>query len=47
MRDHLQAEDYELWKIVTNGPLPTLKKNDNGVDVPKARANFNTEDLKK
>ncbi|XP_075095235.1 uncharacterized protein LOC142173529 [Nicotiana tabacum] len=27
MRDHIQGEDYELWDIVTNGPLATLKKN--------------------
>ncbi|XP_070035291.1 uncharacterized protein [Nicotiana tomentosiformis] len=35
MRDHIKGEDYELWNIVTNGPLATLNKNVEGVDVPK------------
>ncbi|XP_075074472.1 uncharacterized protein LOC142162066 [Nicotiana tabacum] len=28
MRDHIIGEYYELWDIVTDGPLATLKKND-------------------
>ncbi|XP_070017058.1 uncharacterized protein [Nicotiana sylvestris] len=47
MRDHIIGEDYELWDIVTDGPLATMKKNVEGVDVPKTRADCNTEDLKK
>ncbi|XP_033511075.1 uncharacterized protein [Nicotiana tomentosiformis] len=47
IRDHIQGEDYELWDIVTDGPLATLKKNAEGVDVPKTRADCNAEDLKK
>ncbi|XP_070010183.1 uncharacterized protein [Nicotiana sylvestris] len=47
MRYHIIGEDYELWDIVTNGPLETTKKNAKGVDVPKTRANYNAEDLKK
>ncbi|XP_070046047.1 uncharacterized protein [Nicotiana tomentosiformis] len=47
MRDHIQGEDYKLWDIVTYGPLATLKKNVEGVDVLKTRANCNAEDLKK
>nr|XP_009798694.1 PREDICTED: uncharacterized protein LOC104244874 [Nicotiana sylvestris] len=47
MRDHMQEEDYELCDIITNGPLATLKKNAEGEDVPKTRADCNAEDLKK
>ncbi|XP_070051114.1 uncharacterized protein [Nicotiana tomentosiformis] len=47
MRDHIQGEDYELWDIVTDGPLASLKKSAEGVDVPKTRADCNVEDLKK
>ncbi|XP_070045795.1 uncharacterized protein [Nicotiana tomentosiformis] len=47
MRDHIIGEDYELWDIVIDRPLATLKKNVEGVDVPKTRAYCTTEDLKK
>ncbi|XP_070007458.1 uncharacterized protein [Nicotiana sylvestris] len=47
MRDHIIGEDYELWDIVTNGPLATTKKNAQGMDVPKTRADCTAEDLKK
>ncbi|XP_070020314.1 uncharacterized protein [Nicotiana sylvestris] len=47
MRDHITGEDYELWDIVTDGPLVTTKKNAEGVDAPKTRADCTTEDLKK
>ncbi|XP_070050867.1 uncharacterized protein [Nicotiana tomentosiformis] len=46
MRDHIIGEDYELWDIVTDGPLATLKKKAEGVDVPKTRAYCTAEDLK-
>nr|XP_009791841.1 PREDICTED: uncharacterized protein LOC104239003 [Nicotiana sylvestris] len=47
MRDHIIGVDYELWDVVTDGPLATMKKNVEGVDVPKTRADCNVEDLKK
>ncbi|XP_070002408.1 uncharacterized protein [Nicotiana sylvestris] len=47
MRDHIIGEDYELWNIVTDGPLATTKKNAEGMDVPKTRADCTAEDLKK
>ncbi|XP_070013930.1 uncharacterized protein [Nicotiana sylvestris] len=47
MRDHIIEEDYELWDIVTDGPMETTKKNAEGVDVPKTRADCTAEDLKK
>ncbi|XP_009797271.1 uncharacterized protein [Nicotiana sylvestris] len=47
MRDHIQREDYELWDIVIDSPLATLRKNVEGIDVPKTRADCTAEDLKK
>nr|XP_016454092.1 PREDICTED: uncharacterized protein LOC107778358 [Nicotiana tabacum] len=47
MGDHMQVEDYELWDIITDGSLSIVKKNAEGNDVPKTRANYNAEDLKK
>ncbi|XP_070022856.1 uncharacterized protein [Nicotiana sylvestris] len=47
MRDHIIGEDYELWDTVTDGPLVTTEKNDEGVDMPNTRAGCTTEDLKK
>ncbi|XP_070058083.1 uncharacterized protein [Nicotiana tomentosiformis] len=47
MIDHIIGEDYELWDIVTDGPLATLKINAEGVEAPKTRADYTAEDLKK
>ncbi|XP_070015469.1 uncharacterized protein [Nicotiana sylvestris] len=47
MRDHIIEEDYELWDIVTDGPLDTTKKNAEEVDVPKTKDDCTTEILKK
>ncbi|XP_070035272.1 uncharacterized protein [Nicotiana tomentosiformis] len=47
MRDHIIGEDYELWDIVTDSPLTTMKINAEGVEVPKTRADCTDEDLKK
>ncbi|XP_070010408.1 uncharacterized protein [Nicotiana sylvestris] len=47
MRDHIIGEDYQLCDIITDGPLATMKKNVEGVDVPKTRADCNAEDLRK
>ncbi|XP_070024903.1 uncharacterized protein [Nicotiana sylvestris] len=47
MKDHIIGEDYEIWDIVTNGPLVTTMKNEEGVVVPKTRADCTAEDLKK
>ncbi|XP_070036115.1 uncharacterized protein [Nicotiana tomentosiformis] len=35
MKDHIIGEDYELWDIVTDGPLATLKINAEGADNAK------------
>ncbi|XP_070025763.1 uncharacterized protein [Nicotiana sylvestris] len=46
-KDHIIREDYQLWDIITDGSLATMKKNAEGVDVPKTRADCNAEDLRK
>ncbi|XP_070006123.1 spindle pole body component 110-like [Nicotiana sylvestris] len=46
MRDHIIGEDYELWDIITDGPLATIKNNAEGVDMLKTRADCTIEDLK-
>ncbi|XP_070056595.1 uncharacterized protein [Nicotiana tomentosiformis] len=46
MRDHIVGEDYELWDIVTDGPLATMKKTAEVVDVPKTRADCTADDLR-
>ncbi|XP_070009867.1 uncharacterized protein [Nicotiana sylvestris] len=47
MRDHIIGEDYELWDTITDGPLATMKKNVERVDVPKIIDDCNAEDLRK
>ncbi|XP_070040101.1 uncharacterized protein [Nicotiana tomentosiformis] len=47
MRDRIIGEDYELWDIVIDGPLATIKINAEGVEVPMTRADCIAEDLKK
>ncbi|XP_070036419.1 uncharacterized protein [Nicotiana tomentosiformis] len=47
MRDHIIGEDYELWDIVIDGPLATMKINTEGEEVAKTRADCTTDDLRK
>ncbi|XP_070017629.1 uncharacterized protein LOC142172576 [Nicotiana tabacum] len=47
MRDHIHLKDYELWDIITDGPMSAFKKNVEGVDMSKTKADCNAEDLKK
>ncbi|XP_070049193.1 uncharacterized protein [Nicotiana tomentosiformis] len=47
MRDHIIGEDYELCDIITDGPLATMKINAEGEEVPKTRADYTADDLRK
>ncbi|XP_070049168.1 uncharacterized protein [Nicotiana tomentosiformis] len=47
MRDHIIGEDSELWDIVTDGPLATMKINAEGEEVRKTRADCTADDLRK
>ena len=41
MRIYLQALDYEIWKIVNDGLLMPLIKNEVGEDIPKPSRDWN------
>ncbi|GAB2278499.1 hypothetical protein Dimus_039295 [Dionaea muscipula] len=43
MEIHIQAEDYQLWQIVEDGP-PTI---DEGKKGSKSKAEYTADDLKK
>lgn len=46
MKDFIQAEDYELWVRITDGPLiPTVKDNE-GNNVPKPKEKYGNADYK-
>jgi len=46
MENYIQAEDYELWMLMKNGPLvPKMTKKD-GTTVIKKPEEFNSEDYK-
>ena len=46
MEVFIQAEDYELWNIITDGPeYPTYKDAENN-DVPKEKSEYNEADYK-
>ncbi|XP_070048546.1 uncharacterized protein [Nicotiana tomentosiformis] len=47
MRDHIIGEDYELWDIVTDGPLATMKIYAEGEEVEKTRADCTADNLRK
>ncbi|XP_070032160.1 uncharacterized protein [Nicotiana tomentosiformis] len=47
MRDHIIGGDYELWDIVTDGRLATMKINAEGEEVPKIRVDCTADDLMK
>ena len=46
MENYIQAEDYELWMLIKNGPLiPKMTKED-GTTIIKKLEEFNSEDYK-
>jgi len=46
MENYMQANNYELWKIIKNGPLIPKKATQDGKIVPKAPQEFNADDFK-
>ena len=46
MKNYIQADDYELWMIIKNGPLIPKKTIEDGSMVPKRPQEFNAEDFK-
>jgi len=47
MENYIQAEDYELWMLIKNGPLISTKVTKNGTEVRKEPNEFDAEDFKK
>ena len=47
MENYIQAEDYELWMLIKNGPLVPTKVLEDGKKVPKEPVEFDAEDYKK
>jgi len=47
MENYIQAEDYELWMLVKNGPLIPTKVVEDGTEVHKQPDEFDAEDFKK
>jgi len=39
MENYIQAEDYELWMLIKNGPLIPTKVIEDGAEVPKSLKN--------
>jgi len=46
MENYVQADDYELWMIIKNGPLIPKKTVEDGKIIPKEPQEFNAEDFK-
>ena len=47
MENYIQAEDYELWMLIKNGPLVPYKILEDGKKVSKEPSEFDSEDYKK
>ena len=47
MENYIQAEDYELWMLIKNGPLVPYKILEDGKKVSKEPKEFDAEDYKK
>ena len=46
MKNYIQADDYELWMIIENGPFIPMKAREDGKTVPKKLQGFNSDDFK-
>ena len=46
MENYIQAEDYELWMLIKNGPLIPMKIKEDGTKVKKKPEEFDSTDFK-
>ena len=44
--NYIQAEDYELWMLIKNGPLVPKKIKEDGTTIIKKPEEFDSEDYK-
>jgi len=47
MENYIQADDYELWMIIENGPYIPMKTTEDGKTLPKKSNEFDSDDFKK
>jgi len=47
MENYIQADHYELWIIIENGPYILMKTTEDGKKVPKKSNEFDSDDFKK
>jgi len=46
MENYIQADDYELWMLIKNGPPIPKKATEEGKIIPKKTEEFNAEDFR-
>ena len=46
MENYIQAEDYELWMLIKNGPLVPKKTKEDGTTIIKKPEEFDSKDYK-
>jgi len=46
MENYIQAEDYESWMLIKNGPLVPMKVNEDGTTSKNKPEEFNSDDFK-
>jgi len=46
MENYIQANDYELWMLIKNGPLIPKKVTEDVKIIPKKPEEFNAEDFR-
>ena len=47
MENYIQAEDYELWMLIVNGPYIPVKLTTDGKTVPKEPKEFDSDGFRK
>ena len=47
MENYIQAEDYELWMLIVNGPYVPVKVTTDGKTVSNEPKKFNSDDFRK
>jgi len=47
MKNYIQAEDYELWMLIVNGPYIPVKVTTDGKTVPNEPKEFDSDDFRK
>ena len=47
MENYIQAEDYELWMLIVNGPYIPVQVKPDGKTIPKEPKEFDSDDFRK